>query len=120
MDEYEFEVHETKTYEVIEDVKNRKSEIGILHLNDFNRNVLRKLFSEYGLLFQPLLECGVYVYLWKGHPLANKKEIVLEELEEYPCLAFAQGEHNYGESIRFWSNDYIYSCQTKSKLADCQ
>ena len=94
MDEYEFEVHETKTYEVIEDVKNRKSEIGILYLNDFNRNVLNKLFAEYGLQFQPLLECGIYVYLWKGHPLAERKEIALEELEEYPCLAFAQGEHN--------------------------
>ena len=40
MDEYEFEVHETKTHEVIENVKNHKSEIGVLYLNDFNRNVL--------------------------------------------------------------------------------
>lgn len=94
MDEYEFEVYETKTYEVIENVKNRKSEIGILYLNDFNRNVLNKLFSEYALQFTPLLECSVYVYMWKGHPLADRKEIALEELEEYPCLGFAQGEHN--------------------------
>ena len=94
MDEYEFEVHETKTYEVIENVRNRRSEIGILYLNDFNRNVLYKLFAEYGLQFQPLLECGIYVYMWQGHPLAGREEIALEELEEYPCLAFAQGEHN--------------------------
>lgn len=94
MDEYEFEIHETKTYEVIENVKNHKSEIGILYLNDFNRNVLNKLFAEYELQFQPLLECGVYVYMWKGHPLAERKEIELEELDEYPCLGFAQGEHN--------------------------
>ncbi len=94
MDKYEFEVHETKTHEVIEDVKNRKSEIGILYLNDFNRKVLNKLFTEYGLQFQPLLECGVYVYMWKGHPLADREEIALEELDEYPCLGFAQGEHN--------------------------
>ena len=45
MDEYEFAVHETKTYEVIEDVRNFKSEIGILYLNDFNRKVLTKLFA---------------------------------------------------------------------------
>ncbi len=89
MDEYEFEVHETKTHEVIENVKNRKSEIGILYLNDFNRNVLNKLFAEYELQFQPLLECGVYVYMWKGHPLAERNEIALEELDEYPCLGFA-------------------------------
>lgn len=94
MDEYEFEVHETKTYEVIENVKNHKSEIGILYLNDLNKKVLHKLFAEYGLQFEPLLECGVYVYMWKGHPLAERKEIALEELDEYPCLGFAQGEHN--------------------------
>ncbi len=94
MDDYEFEVHETKTYEVIENVKNHKSEIGILYLNDFNRNVLTKLFWEYGLGFQPLFECGVYVYMWKGHPLADRRKIALEELEEFPCLGFDQGQHN--------------------------
>lgn len=94
MDEYEFEIHETKTHEVIDNVKNHRSEIGILYLNDFNRNVLNKLFAEYDLQFQPLLQCGIYVYMWKGHPLADRKELSLEELEEYPCLGFAQGEHN--------------------------
>ena len=33
MDEYEFAVHETMTYEVIENVRTFKSEIGILYLN---------------------------------------------------------------------------------------
>lgn len=94
MDEYEFEVHETKTYEVIENVKNQKSEIGILYLNAYNKNVLTKIFTEMNLKFEPLLECGVYVYMWKGHPLADREEVSLEELEEYPCLAFEQGKHN--------------------------
>lgn len=94
MDEYEFAVHETKTYEVIEDVKNFRSEIGILYLNDFNRAVLTKLFQESGLEFQEILKCGIYVYMWKGHPLAGKEEISLEELDEYPCLSFEQGVNN--------------------------
>ena len=88
MDEYEFEIHETKTYDVIEDVKNCKSEIGILYLNDFNKKVLTKLFHESAVEFHELLKCHIYVYLWKGHPLASKEEITLEELEEYPCLSF--------------------------------
>ena len=75
MDEYEFEVHETKTYEVIVHVRNHKSEIGILYRNDFNQKVLNKLFSEYGLQFTPLLECGIYVYMWRGHPLAAVRKL---------------------------------------------
>lgn len=94
MEEYEFAIRETKTYEVIEDVRNFKSEIGILYLNEFNRNVLTKLFSEYGLEFHPILDCHIYVYMWKGHPLAGREEIALEELEDYPCLSFEQGNNN--------------------------
>lgn len=94
MNEYEFAIYETKTFEVIEDVKNFKSEIGILYINEFNQKVLNKLFSEYGLEFHPILDCHIYVYMWKGHPLADREEITLEELEDYPCLAFDQGNNN--------------------------
>ena len=94
MDEYEFEVHETRTYDVIQDVKNLKSEIGVLYVNDFNRKVLTKLFHEYNLEFHEILKCSIYVYMWKGHPLANRDEIALEELREYPCLSFDQGNYN--------------------------
>ena len=102
MDEYEFAVHETKTHEVVEDVKNGKSEIGILYLNDFNRKVLEKIFMESMLEFHPLLECNVYVYMSKLHPLAHKDKIALEELKDYPCLSFDQGEYNsfyYAEEV---------------------
>lgn len=58
MDEYEFAINETKTYEVIEDVRNFRSEIGILYINDFNRKVLMKLFHESGLEFHEILKCG--------------------------------------------------------------
>ncbi len=94
MDEYEFAIHETKTHEVIADVKNFRSEIGILYMNDFNQAVFSKLFRESELEFTELFQCGIYVYLWKRHPLAGKQEIALEELEEYPCLSFEQGENN--------------------------
>lgn len=94
MDEYEFAMYETRTHDVIQDVKNFKSEIGILYVNDFNRKVLTKLFDENGLEFHPLLQCGIYAYVWKGHPLANKEIVTLEELNEYPCISFEQGSNN--------------------------
>lgn len=94
MDEYEFEIDETKTYEVIENVKNQKSEIGVLYMNEYNSNVLGKILSEAGLKFTPLFECGIYAYMSKGNPLSKKKEVTMRELDEYPCLAFAQGEFN--------------------------
>ena len=94
MDEYEFAVYETRTYDVLMDVKNFKSELGILYRNDFNAKVLNKLMKDNNLEFHDLFSCGTYVYLWKDHPLADKTEITMEELKEYPCLSFDQGSNN--------------------------
>lgn len=94
MNEYELAVHETKTSEVLDNVKNHKSEIGILYINDFNEKALKKIFAESDLEFIPLFECGVCVYIAASHPLASKKEIAFEELSDYPCLSFEQGEKN--------------------------
>lgn len=94
MEEYEFAIHETKTYEVIENVKNFKSELGVLYLTDFNQKVMEKMFRENSLSFEELFQCDTYVYLWSGHPLADAKQISMEQLQEYPCLAFDQGKNN--------------------------
>ena len=101
-DEYEFAIRETMTRNVIDDVAGGKSEIGILYLNDFNRKPLEKLLKSNGLVFTPLTECNAYVYLWKGHPLAGRASIKFDDLKEYPCLSFEQGDKGsfyYAEEI---------------------
>ena len=90
-EEYEFAIRETKTLDVIDDVASGKSEIGILYLSDFNRKAIEKFLRGNQLEFHPLIQCEPYVYLWKGHPLAGKTAIRLEELKDYPCLSFEQG-----------------------------
>ena len=94
MEQYEFAVHETTTYDVLENVKNFRSEIGVLYLNDFNEKVMNKIIREHGLEFIELFSCDTYVYLWSGHPLAKQEVISMEELDAYPCLSFDQGEHH--------------------------
>ena len=92
--EYEFAVRETKTAEIISDVAGFRSEIGIIYLNDFNRKSLTKLLNSNGIVFHPLTKCAAYVYLWKGHPLAGKDKITFDELADYPCLSFEQGDNS--------------------------
>jgi len=92
--EYEFAVRETKTAEVISDVATMRSEIGIIYLNDFNRKSLTKLLNSNGLEFHTLTKCFPFVYLWKGHPLAKEKKITFEQLADYPCLSFEQGDNS--------------------------
>ncbi len=89
---YEFAIRETQTKDVIGDVASLKSEIGILYMSDFNRAAIGKLLRTAGLEFHHLIDCKAYVYLWSGHPLAKKKSICFDELADYPCLSFEQGD----------------------------
>ena len=91
---YEFAIRETKTYEVIQDVAFGRSDLGILYESTFNRRMIEKLLYESGLEFRALGDCQAYVYLHKSHPLAENKEIRFEELQDYPCLSFEQGERS--------------------------
>ena len=90
--QYDFAIRETKTKDVISDVASLKSEIGILFLSDFNRAAIMKLLRTAGLAFHHLIDCRAYVYLWSGHPLAKNRSIRFEELRDYPCLSFEQGD----------------------------
>ena len=92
MAEYEFAIRETRTLEVITDVATLRSEIGVLYLCDLNRQSIKKLLGGNGLEFHHLIDCRPYVYLWQGHPLANEESIRFEQLKDYPCLSFEQGE----------------------------
>lgn len=108
MEQYEFAVHETTTNDVIGNVKNFKSEIGVLYLNDFNEKVMTKIIHENGLEFVELFDCDTYVYLWGGHPLADKESISMSELDAYPCLSFDQGKQNSLYLAEEMKSEYEY------------
>ncbi|MET1031442.1 LysR family transcriptional regulator [Domibacillus tundrae] len=101
-DEYQFTLRETRTYEIIEDVKNLRSEIGILYISSFNEKVMRQLLKDEQLLFHPLFEADPHIFVSTQNPLAQKASVTLEDLEAYPRLSFEQGEFNsfyYAEEI---------------------
>ena len=91
--EYQFSIRETQTSEVIDDVKNMKSEVGVIALSDFNKNTFKKIFADASLEFHELFTRDTYVYLSKKHPLAGRSELSLEDLQDYPCMVFDQGDN---------------------------
>ena len=112
--EYEFAIRETRTRDVIDDVQSSRSEIGILYLNDFNRRALQKLLLAANLQFTPLIRCQAFVYLWKGHPLAERREITYEDLLPYPCLSFEQGDNS-----NFYLSEEILSTNEYPRIIKC-
>lgn len=73
-----------------------------------------------GLEFHHLIDCNAYVYLWKGHPLAEREAIAFEDLAPYPCLSFEQGEESnfYLAEEILATNDYprIIKCCDRATM----
>ena len=110
MNEYDFTLKETRTYEIIDDVKSIRSEIGILYLNDFNKKIIGKILNESELKFQKLFIAKPHVFIGKNNPLANKKTLSMNDLIDYPYLSFEQGEYN-----SFYFSEEIFSTQNRKK-----
>ncbi len=92
--EYNFTLRETQTGEIIDDVANGNSELGILYLSENNEEVLRKLIKKNDLVFEEMFEASPHIFISKNHPLAEKDTINLEKLKPYPYLVYEQGERN--------------------------
>ncbi|MCR4629566.1 MAG: LysR family transcriptional regulator [Clostridium sp.] len=92
-EEYQFYIRETQTSQVIEDVKTMKSEVGLIAFSDFNKRIFKKEFSDASLKFHEIFKRDTYAYLARCHPLADRKEVSLEELQDYPCIIFTQGDN---------------------------
>lgn len=93
-EEYQFSLRETRTEEIIEDVRTLRSDIGILYRNDFNRKVIDKLLRESRLVFHPLFLADPHIFVSRSNPLATHDQVTLEDLEDLPRLTFDQGANN--------------------------
>jgi len=92
--EYAFSLRESRTWDIIEDVRTLRSELGVLFRNDFNRNVIDKLLRDSGLVFTPLFLATPHIFIARTNPLAERSRVTLEDLEELPRLTFDQGTNN--------------------------
>ena len=93
-DRYSFIIRETQTGEIIEDVANGKSEIGVIYLSEHNEEVIRKLIKNHNLVYEELFVASPHVFICKDHPLSSKEMIFMEDLMPYPYLVYEQGNNN--------------------------
>ena len=93
-EQYDFTLRETQTYEIIQDVSQLKSEIGILYVSSHNKNILMKIIKQNDLKFDVLFTARPHVFISSKNPLSSKDIITLDDLENYPYLSFEQGEYN--------------------------
>lgn len=91
--DYSLSLKEARTIEVIDDVKNLNSDIGILaYLKAPAGGYMERYLKRNGLEFRQLFETCPYVFMGKHSPLAASEKLTREELTEYPYITYDQGE----------------------------
>lgn len=93
-EKYEFSLRELRTNDIIEDVRTFRSEVGILFLSNFNREVILKLLQNSNIQFNSLFTAKPHIFVSRKNPLAKLEKVTLENLKDYPRLTYEQGENN--------------------------
>lgn len=108
--EYEFSLREQRTFDIIEDVRTHRSQLGILYLSHFNKDVIMHFLKKDNLTFTKLFTATPHVFVSNKNPLANHKIVTMQDLEKYPRLTYEQGTNN-----SFYFSEELHSIQHAKK-----
>lgn len=109
-EKYEFSLREGTTAGIIEDVRTQRSEVGVIYLSDFNREVIEGAVKRAGLRFEPLFTASPHVFVSRTSPLAGRSSVTLGDLEPFPRLTYDQGSQN-----SFYFSEELHSTQMVDK-----
>lgn len=90
-----FRLFESTTIQILDEVSQGNSEIGIIYLNHNNSNGLMQRLDKLGLEFFELIPFKTHIYVRKDHPLTMKEEVVPKDLVGLPTVRFTQEKDEY-------------------------
>ncbi|VSN49116.1 LysR family transcriptional regulator [Streptococcus pneumoniae] len=90
-----FRIFESTTVQLLDEVAQGHSEIGIIYLNNQNKKGIMQRVEKLGLEVIELIPFHTHIYLREGHPLAQKEELVMEDLADLPTVRFTQEKDEY-------------------------
>lgn len=90
-----FRIFESTTVQTLDEVAQGHSEIGIIYLNNQNKKGIMQRVEKLGLEVIELIPFHTHIYLREGHPLAQKEELVMEDLADLPTVRFTQEKDEY-------------------------
>lgn len=81
-----FTLREARISEIIDDVHQLRSELGIIHVNQVQRSQVRSLLENRQLEFHPICNDTWYAYLGPNSPFYDLPQVPIRELLEYTVL----------------------------------
>ena len=90
-----FRIFESTTVQILDEVAQGHSEIGIIYLNNQNKKGIMQRVEKLGLEVIELIPFHTHIYIREGHPLAQKEELVMEDLADLPTVRVTQEKDEY-------------------------
>ena len=90
-----FRIFESTTVQILDEVAQGHSEIGIIYLNNQNKKGIMQRVEKLGLEVIELISFHTHIYLREGPPLAQNEEWVMEDLADLPTVRFTQEKDEY-------------------------
>ncbi|MFS1663502.1 LysR family transcriptional regulator [Streptococcus sp. zg-JUN1979] len=90
-----FRIFESTTIQILDEVAQGNSELGIIYMNAQNQKGLFQRFEKLGLDVVELSAFQTHIYLSKTHPLASQKSLCMEDLVGLPAVRFTQEKDEY-------------------------
>lgn len=103
--QYMVGLSQTKTADIIEDVRKQYSNMGVIYLSNLNRNHMQKVLFDNNLEFHCLAKTVPHIFCSTSHPLAKKSSVKPEELLDYPLITYEQTDDSPG----FFQEEMILS-----------
>lgn len=91
----DFRIFESTMVQILDEVAQGHSELGIIYLNKQNTKGIMQRVDKLGLEVVDLIPFQTHIYLRKGHPLAKKESLVMEDLAHLPTVRFTQEKDEY-------------------------
>ncbi len=88
-------IFESTTVQILDEVSQGFSEIGIIYINSSNHKGIGQKLHKLGLEVVDMIDFKTHIYLRKGHPLAQKEQLELADLEGLPTVRFTQEKEEY-------------------------
>lgn len=99
-----FKIKHSHYFEVLDDVVRKQADIGIISISNEHMDLWNKLFKSKNIEFNPITSGKLHGYILDSHPLFNKKDLVIEDLFEYPLVTCNHDDYNALYSNDFYKN----------------
>lgn len=111
-DDSELALHESHTDEIIRDVRERRSDLGVVYLSTYNERVMRRVLAESNLEFASLYTVCPHVIIGSTHPLSGRESVTLADLAPFRRIEQEQGM----EASLFFAEEPIAAAPTTRRI----